>query len=83
MASKQEHWYKQSFGDFLFVEKVEQTEVDDKAVDADDLISRVLEPCKLQQLLRLCLQRPSLWISTVESHDGHFPESNSDCTSQT
>ncbi len=40
--------------------KVEQIEVDDKAVDADDLlISRVLEPCELQQLMRLCLQRLS------------------------
>ena len=55
VASRKEHWYNQSFGDFLLVEKVEQIEADDKAVGADNLlISRVLELCKLQQLLRLC-----------------------------
>ncbi len=79
VASRKEHWYNQTFGGFLFVEKVEvvlrihfwtcehtQLEVDDKAVAVPDpLISRVLEPCKLQPLLLLCLQKPSPWIAAV------------------
>ncbi len=32
----------------------------------DLLMSRVLEPCKLQQPLLLCLQKPSPWIAAVE-----------------
>jgi len=80
VASRKEHWYNQTFGGFFFVEKVEvvlgihfwtckytKLEVDDKAVAVPDLlIIRVLEPCKLQQLLLLCLQRPSPWIAAVE-----------------
>jgi len=38
MYCSKEDWYNQSFGDFLLVEKVEQIEADDKAVDADDLL---------------------------------------------
>ena len=44
-----------------------QLEIDDKTVAVPDpLISRALEPYKLQQLLLLCLQRPSPWIAAVE-----------------
>ena len=78
--SRKEHWCNQAFEGVFFVEKVEvvlgtrfwtcehtQLEVDDKAVAVPDpLISRVLEPCKLQPLFLLCLQRPSPWIAAVE-----------------
>ena len=80
VGSRKEHWYYWTFGGFFFVEKVEvvlgihfwtckhtKLEVDAKVVAVPDLrMCRILEPCKLQQLLLLCLRKPSPWIAAVE-----------------
>ncbi len=80
VGSRKEHWYNQTFGGFFFVEKVEvvlgthfwtctytKLEAAAKVVAVLDLLmSRVTEPCKLQQPLLLCLQKPSPWIAAVE-----------------